>query len=240
MANTVVSLFPKCLESLAAALRVPSLEVRTIEYQSRQVVFERDHGDPVVGSLSAPRSLVASCWPTLETRLFAVQGDGFAIGDWDLLRRTLTCDLEGESTRVHTDWLALAHAVLEDGDREEAQLVWLQCSDFGLVSRRSAAFKAMFPEQPASAKLTSASSCAAFVERTLALASSPLGIDRFVVARALLDNLVEALHEVSGKRRERLMHGVVAALEQFENDDVPAVRELSRLLRAQWTILSAG
>ncbi|MBI5546877.1 MAG: hypothetical protein HY901_23590 [Deltaproteobacteria bacterium] len=74
----------------------------------------------------------------------------------------------------------------------------------------------------------------------LAFTSACPAIDRFVAARALLHNLVEALHEIGGKRRERLAHNFSVALAGLERDAVPAVGELARLLRAQWAVLSSA
>lgn len=195
-------------------------------------------GKRVVGSLSAPRTLLAKLWSGvqgLEHRLFAVTGEGYTVGDWDLLRRTLTCD--DDHPQAHGDWMALAAAVREAGDRREAQLVWLQASDFGLASTRSAAFKAMFPGLPKSARVTSASSCAAFLERMLTFAGAPEVVDRFVAVRAYLDNLVEALLDVEGQRKARFSRCLETALKQLEDDEEPSIRELARLLRTQWGIL---
>jgi hypothetical protein len=58
-----------------------------------------------------------------------------------------------------------------------------------------------------------------------------------VAARALLDNLAEALSEISGKRRTSLVDNFVVALNRLSDDPSPAVRELAVLLRRLWDIL---
>jgi hypothetical protein len=229
------------MDSLAESLGLPKLKISNVEYSDRQVTLSLANGKQATGYLSAPRSFLVNCWaeqPKLKEQLFSLQSDGYTLGDWDLVRRTLTCDFdEDEAAQVHTDWLALINGLLKFGEKEEAQLVWLQCSDFGLVNPRSSFFKGLFQTVPQSAKLTSASSCAAFLERMLPYTSSPAVIDRFVAARALLDNLAEALSEISGKRRTSLVDNFVVALNRLSDDPSPAVRELAVLLRRLWDIL---
>lgn len=213
----------RALVGLGAALALPAPDLRSAACAEGVLSLRRGDGGLVAGALTAPRGLVVSLWdatPGLEQRVWSVPR-----GRWDPVRTALQCDDAAQQA-----WLALAAMLLARGEREEAQLVWLQAESLETVDRRSAAFKALFPRLPAAAAITQASSAAAYLVRIGAFVEAPAVIDRFIAAEAFLDHIAEALGDSSGKRQRDLADLCARAAAAFAAQPEPCLRELARLL----------
>jgi hypothetical protein len=219
----------KALASLGRGLALPDRPFESVRYQTGRMSL-RFSNHLVEGSLSAPRSLVGEVWgdiPGVTDRVWAVSA-----GRWDAVRTCLQCD-----DAVQADWLTLAESLRRAGNIEEAQLTWLQAEDFATAQRRSPRFKQLFPTLSEVQQLNAASSAAAFIKRLLHHVDAASVVDRFIVARDLLDHLWEAYNDVEGKRQAQLVEEVEAGLAALDKQSEPCIRELSRLVRSQWRAL---
>lgn len=217
----------RALTSLGNALGLPPPE-GDVTFANGIVSVHRK-GTVITGALSAPRTLVVAIWgkePRIVERVFTVP-----VGQWDPVRQKLQCN-----ETVQADWLALVDAVRAtstDGALEEAQLLWLHVDDFANTNRRSPRFKSLFATLPPVAKIDSAGSEAAFVERLLPFLGNGSTLEQLIAALGVLDSIVDARRDVEGQRREKLLATYARAIDALGTQQAPALREITRLLRMQ-------
>lgn len=214
------------LTSLASQLGLALPPLKKVRVRGDTVALTTAAG-VTTGALTAPRTLLCELLrptePTLGLRLWRPTG----------LADDVAVALQGDG-RAHDDWLALARVVLEAGEQEAAQLLWL-AADSLLTCEDPGDF---FPRWPRAARVAagSFSSEASRVEKLLPLAKSRSPVEACLAAQTIAHDFAAALFDLAQRpvqpaRAQRLRRSLAGLLPSLEARSEPAVREAAHLLR---------
>lgn len=216
----------RALASLCARLGIEMPTLTRVQYRKGTVTLSTSDAQ-TKGALTAPRSLLCELFrisePMLGLRLWRPEGHRDPVSE--ALQR---------DGMAHDDWLALARALLEAGEHEEAQLLWL-AADSLLSTDHEGGF---FPRWPRAARIHAGahSSPPSLVEKLLPLAKSKSAVEASIALSAIADAIAPAVFELRARpvqpaRAARLIRALDTLLPAAESSRAPAVREAAHLLR---------
>jgi len=219
--------FLRWIDALATALPAPARAFGRSSW--KHCVLSTSLGSrKVLLPLSAPNSVVAAVWID-DMEAFAAARTQ-PLGRWNRVVTLTRCP-----GAPHDRYLELVAALLDCGETTEAQLAWMQaCAIQDEDDREGDLFPRLFPRVPKAAGIDVARSAAALLERLFPLARAKSPIDRMILAHALGEHVVEASSDVTGRRGERFIEQVDAALARLARSPETAIVDAVKLARVAW------